>query len=104
MAPDSEYVGLVTVDRTDVDRVVVPSLPVIVTVEGPAGVVDEVVMHRRRPDPYIYSGVNVALVFAGRPVAASVTCPANPAIAAQRHDITGRAVSRHRSVVWECRE
>jgi hypothetical protein len=81
-APDMVKSGPETVNVTDAELEIVPEVPVIVTVELPVGVPDVVVtVIVELPDVVMEAGENEAVAPAGRPVAAKVTVPVNPASA-----------------------
>ena len=82
MAPEIEKVGpgaRATTRAAVVVRIKGPLVPVMVSVELPAGVLVAVVTASVAfPDPVTAAGVNAAVAFAGSPVTARFTVPANP--------------------------
>src|SRR5262249_60730438 len=72
-------VGGLTASDTVVVRLSAPLLPVIVSVAFPDGVFAAVVTFSvALPDPVTDGGVNEAVAFAGSPLTAKLTVPANP--------------------------
>jgi hypothetical protein len=70
-----------TVSKTVVDCVRLPDVPVMVTVTGPPAVaVDEAVSDSTLDPVIVGLGLKLAVVPAGKPVAANVTPPLKPLV------------------------